>query len=57
VFDGFEGVVLAAEQGKRIAERLGTGKAVILRNHGLLTVGGSVARETARTMGSPSMGR
>ena len=57
MFDGFEGVVLAAEQGKRIAERLGTGKAVILRNHGLLTVGGSVARETARTMGSPSMGR
>ena len=42
VFDGFEGVVLDSEEGKRIAERLGTGKAVILRNHGLLTVGGSV---------------
>ena len=42
VFDGFEGVVLDSEEGKRIAERLGGNKAVILRNHGLLTVGGSV---------------
>ena len=42
VYDGFGGVVLDAEEGKRIAERLGGAKAVILRNHGLLTVGGSV---------------
>src|SRR5437868_12486251 len=28
--------------GKRIAKALGNGKAVILQNHGLLTVGGSV---------------
>jgi ribulose-5-phosphate 4-epimerase/fuculose-1-phosphate aldolase len=42
VYDGFGGVVLDAEEGKRIAARLGDGKAVILRNHGLLTVGGSV---------------
>jgi ribulose-5-phosphate 4-epimerase/fuculose-1-phosphate aldolase len=42
VYDGFGGIVLDAEEGKRIAESLGTGKAVILRNHGLLTVGGSV---------------
>jgi ribulose-5-phosphate 4-epimerase/fuculose-1-phosphate aldolase len=42
VFDGFDGVVLESEEGKRIAVRLGEGKAVILRNHGLLTVGGSV---------------
>jgi len=42
VFDGFDGVVLESEEGKRIAECLGSGKAVILRNHGLLTVGGSV---------------
>jgi ribulose-5-phosphate 4-epimerase/fuculose-1-phosphate aldolase len=42
VYDGFGGVVLDADEGKRIAERLGGGKAVILRNHGLLTVGGSV---------------
>ncbi|RZQ61088.1 class II aldolase/adducin family protein [Amycolatopsis suaedae] len=90
VFDGFDGVVLESEEGRRIAERLGTGKAVILRNHGLLTVGGSVqeaawwfitmdsscrvqllaqaagtpvpvapeaAEATARTMGTPEMGR
>jgi ribulose-5-phosphate 4-epimerase/fuculose-1-phosphate aldolase len=42
VYDGFGGVVLDAEEGKRVAESLGGGKAVILRNHGLLTVGGSV---------------
>ncbi|MFE3171573.1 class II aldolase/adducin family protein [Amycolatopsis sp. NPDC059090] len=42
VFDGYSGVVLAEEEGTRIAETLGEGKAVILRNHGLLTVGGSV---------------
>jgi ribulose-5-phosphate 4-epimerase/fuculose-1-phosphate aldolase len=42
VYDGFEGVVLDSVEGKRVAESLGTGKAVILRNHGLLTVGGSV---------------
>jgi ribulose-5-phosphate 4-epimerase/fuculose-1-phosphate aldolase len=90
VFEDFTGVVLDIEEGKRIAERLGGGKAVILRNHGLLTVGGSVgeaawwfiamdrscqvqllaeaagtpvpidpqeARATARTMGTPGMGR
>lgn len=42
VYDGFEGVVLEPDEGKRIAAQLGAGKAVILRNHGLLTVGGSV---------------
>ncbi len=42
VFDEFGGVVLDSDEGKRIAVRLGTGKAVILRNHGLLTVGGTV---------------
>ncbi|HEY3259302.1 MAG TPA: class II aldolase/adducin family protein [Pseudonocardiaceae bacterium] len=42
VYDGFEGVVLDTVEGKAIATRLGAGKAVILRNHGLLTVGGSV---------------
>ena len=29
-------------EGDRIAQALGKGKALILRNHGLLTVGGSV---------------
>jgi ribulose-5-phosphate 4-epimerase/fuculose-1-phosphate aldolase len=38
----FGGVVLAGDEGTRIAETLGAHKAVILRNHGLLTVGGSV---------------
>ncbi len=42
LFDDFTGVVLAREEGKRIAESLGATKAVILRNHGLLTVGHSV---------------
>jgi ribulose-5-phosphate 4-epimerase/fuculose-1-phosphate aldolase len=42
VFDDFTGVVLDVEEGKRIAHALGEHKAVILRNHGLLTVGASV---------------
>lgn len=42
VYREFGGVVLDTEEGKRIAESLGGTKAVILRNHGLLTVGGSV---------------
>jgi len=43
LFDDFTGVVLDTEEGKRIGVALGEGKAVILRNHGLLTVGESVA--------------
>lgn len=39
LFDDFTGVVLELEEGKRIAEALGERKAVILLNHGLLTVG------------------
>ncbi|KAH8805492.1 L-fuculose-phosphate aldolase [Xylogone sp. PMI_703] len=42
VYDNFGGVVLDREEGKRIAKALGNGKAVILQNHGLLTVGNSV---------------
>jgi ribulose-5-phosphate 4-epimerase/fuculose-1-phosphate aldolase len=42
LFDDYTGVVLDVEEGKRIAARLGGHKAVILRNHGLLTVGDSV---------------
>jgi ribulose-5-phosphate 4-epimerase/fuculose-1-phosphate aldolase len=42
IFDDYTGVVLDLEEGKRIAHALGDGKAVILRNHGLLTVGHSV---------------
>ncbi|MBF2755669.1 MAG: class II aldolase/adducin family protein [Gammaproteobacteria bacterium AqS3] len=42
LFDDFTGVVLALDEGKRIAESLGDRKAVILSNHGNLTVGASV---------------
>ena len=42
LFDDYTGVVLDIEEGKRIAHALGEAKAVILRNHGLLTVGHSV---------------
>ncbi|KAI0164469.1 arad-like aldolase/epimerase [Hypoxylon sp. FL1284] len=43
VYRDFRGVVLDCEEGRRIAAALGpAGKAVILQNHGLLTVGGSV---------------
>lgn len=38
VYDNFGGVVLDREEGRRIAKALGNGKAVILQNHGLLTV-------------------
>ncbi|MFY7805459.1 MAG: class II aldolase/adducin family protein [Limnoraphis robusta] len=42
LFDDYTGVVLTTEEGDRIAATLGEKKAVILRNHGLLTVGHSV---------------
>ncbi|MFC4014140.1 class II aldolase/adducin family protein [Nonomuraea purpurea] len=38
----YGGVVLDGDEGTRIARTLGGNKAVILANHGLLTVGGSV---------------
>ncbi|KAJ4305707.1 hypothetical protein N0V90_001238 [Kalmusia sp. IMI 367209] len=42
VYKQFGGVVLASEEGERIADALGSGKAAILQNHGILTVGHSV---------------
>jgi ribulose-5-phosphate 4-epimerase/fuculose-1-phosphate aldolase len=42
VYEDFTGVVLDPEEGKRIGAALGEHKAVILRNHGMLTVGQSV---------------
>jgi len=39
---GFSGVVLDIEEGRRIAETLADAKAVILQNHGFLTVGHTV---------------
>ncbi|MGL5080239.1 MAG: class II aldolase/adducin family protein [Microcoleaceae cyanobacterium] len=42
LFDDYTGVVLDPHEGQRIAQTLGMRKALILRNHGLLTVGHSV---------------
>ncbi|MFI6289431.1 class II aldolase/adducin family protein [Streptomyces sp. NPDC051018] len=40
--DAYTSVAVDEEEGRRIAEALGSYKAVVLRNHGLLTVGDSV---------------
>ncbi len=42
VFNDYTGVVFDPAEGQRIADALGNYKAVILRNHGLLTAGKSV---------------
>lgn len=42
LFDDYTGVVLDTSEGKRLAEALSTNKALILRNHGILTVGHTV---------------
>ncbi|MDP8938207.1 MAG: class II aldolase/adducin family protein, partial [Actinomycetota bacterium] len=42
LYDDYRGVVRETDEGKRIAHALGDAKAVILRNHGLLSVGHSV---------------
>ena len=42
LFDDFRGVVLETDEGFRIAQALGDRKAVILKNHGILTAGPSV---------------
>lgn len=42
VFADYTGVVYETSEGERIARALGTKKAAILRNHGLLTVGENV---------------
>ncbi|WUJ30972.1 class II aldolase/adducin family protein [Streptomyces sp. NBC_00388] len=42
LYDSYTGVVVDEEEGRMIAAALGDRKAVILRNHGLLTVGDSV---------------
>ena len=43
LYSAFSGVVSDLEEGRRIGAALGSCKAVILQNHGLLTVGESVA--------------
>ena len=47
VFADYTGAVLELEEGKRIAHALGSNKAVILANHGLLTVGTTSVDEAA----------
>jgi ribulose-5-phosphate 4-epimerase/fuculose-1-phosphate aldolase len=47
VFGDYTGAVLELEEGKRIAHALGPNKAVILSNHGLLTVGQTSVDEAA----------
>lgn len=42
LYESFNGIVLAAEEGKNIARALGDKKAALLQNHGLLTVGQSI---------------
>ncbi|HEX6538210.1 MAG TPA: class II aldolase/adducin family protein [Candidatus Dormibacteraeota bacterium] len=42
LLDDYTGVVVDLEEGRRIGQRLGANKAIILRNHGLLTVGETV---------------
>jgi ribulose-5-phosphate 4-epimerase/fuculose-1-phosphate aldolase len=42
LFNDYTGVVYESSEGERIAQALGNRKAVILRNHGLLTVGQTV---------------
>jgi ribulose-5-phosphate 4-epimerase/fuculose-1-phosphate aldolase len=47
LFDDFRGVVLDTSEGERIAAALGSKKAVILKNHGILTAGPSVEAAAA----------
>jgi ribulose-5-phosphate 4-epimerase/fuculose-1-phosphate aldolase len=43
LYDDYQGVAYDTEEGRRISVALGDAKAVILQNHGLLTVGHTVA--------------
>ncbi|GAA0770598.1 class II aldolase/adducin family protein [Ideonella azotifigens] len=42
LFDDFTGVVFEEDEGRRIAQAIGTRKALILKNHGILTAGPTV---------------
>ncbi|UUN28691.1 class II aldolase/adducin family protein [Streptomyces sp. FIT100] len=42
LYDAYTGVAVDADEGRRIAAALGGNKGIVLRNHGLLTVGDSV---------------
>ncbi len=43
IYDDYAGVVNETVEGKRVAAAVGDHKAAILKNHGLITVGGSVS--------------
>lgn len=42
VYEDFGGVVLKTDESAALVKALGTGKVLLMRNHGLLTVGGTV---------------
>jgi ribulose-5-phosphate 4-epimerase/fuculose-1-phosphate aldolase len=42
LYTGYEGPSITVEQGRDIAEKLGGRRAILLRHHGLITVGGSL---------------
>jgi ribulose-5-phosphate 4-epimerase/fuculose-1-phosphate aldolase len=42
LYEDYDGPSVTVEQGRRIAERLGDKRAMLLRHHGLITVGGSI---------------
>lgn len=42
LYDDYRGPSIAVEQGQDIAEKLGDKRAILLRHHGLITVGGSL---------------
>ena len=46
LFDEFEGIVLDKKEGASIASRLGSNRAILLRNHGSIVVGSSIAETT-----------
>ena len=42
VYADYNGLALEEDEGRRMAEALGPNRAVVLRNHGVITVGGSI---------------
>jgi L-fuculose-phosphate aldolase len=46
LFDEFDGIVLDKKEGASIASRLGPNRAILLRNHGSVVVGRSIADAT-----------
>jgi ribulose-5-phosphate 4-epimerase/fuculose-1-phosphate aldolase len=42
LYTGYEGPSISVEQGRDIAEKLGDKRSILLKHHGLITVGGSI---------------